>query len=89
MAYIRPRSGFQPCDTFFIEDDLRVQAEKQAKQEHDKLVARERQFALASQLSRITSAELRDEILQHMLNMDVSCIYVFLRLSFLYVEGLR
>jgi hypothetical protein len=77
MDYIRPRSGVQPCDTFFIEDDLRVQAEKQAKQEHDKLVARERQFALASQLSRITSAELRDEILQHMLKMDVSCIYGF------------
>lgn len=83
MDYTRPRSGFQPCDTFFIEDDIREQVEKQAKQEHDKLVARERQYALANQLSRVTSAELRDDILQHMLVMDVSCSDPFV----VYVEG--
>ncbi|KAJ5693122.1 hypothetical protein N7462_002545 [Penicillium macrosclerotiorum] len=70
MDYVRPRSGFQPCDTFFIEDDYRVRAEKQAKQEHDKLVARERQYAIADQLSRITSEELRDDVLSHMMEMD-------------------
>jgi thioredoxin-like negative regulator of GroEL len=51
-----------------------VQAEKQAKQEHDKLVARERQYAMANQISRITSAEFRDDVLQQMLEMDVSLI---------------
>ncbi|KAJ5684316.1 uncharacterized protein N7477_000661 [Penicillium maclennaniae] len=70
MDYIRPRSGFQPCDTFFVEDDYRVRAEKQAKQEHEKLVARERQYAIADQLSRLTSEELRDDVLSHMLEMD-------------------
>ncbi|KAJ5239449.1 hypothetical protein N7468_004068 [Penicillium chermesinum] len=70
MDYLRPRSGFQPCDTFFIEDDYRQRAEKQAKQEHDKLVARERQYAIADQLSRLTSDELRDDVLSHMLEMD-------------------
>ncbi|OOQ83036.1 G1/S-specific cyclin Cln1 [Penicillium brasilianum] len=70
MDYVRPRSGYQPCDTFFIEDDYRMQAEKQAKQEHDKLVARERQYAMANQLSRITCAEFRDDVLQQMLEMD-------------------
>ncbi|KAJ5888402.1 hypothetical protein N7495_008443 [Penicillium taxi] len=70
MDYIRPRSGYQPCDTFFIEDDYRLRAEKQAKDEHDKLVARERQHAIAAQLSKITSGELRDDILSHMLEMD-------------------
>lgn len=73
MDYIRPRSGFQPCETFFVEDDYRVRAEKQAKQEHEKLVARERQYAIADQLSRLTSEELRDDVLSHMLEMDVSC----------------
>lgn len=72
MDYLRPRSGFQPCDTFFIEDDFRMRAEKQAKQEHDKHVARERQYAIADQLSRLTSDELRDDVLNHMLAMDVS-----------------
>lgn len=73
MDYMRPRSGYQPCETFFVEDDFdHLRAEKQAKQEHEKLVARERQYAIAEQLSRITSEELRDDVLSHMLEMDVS-----------------
>jgi hypothetical protein len=73
MDYIRPRSGYQPCDTFFIEDDYhRMQAERQAKQEHHKAVSRERQYAMANQISRITCAEFRDDVLQQMLHMDVS-----------------
>jgi hypothetical protein len=72
MDYNRPRSAYQPCDTFFIEDDYRMQAEKQAKQEHDKLVNRERQHAMANQISRITTVEFRDDVLQQMLEMDVS-----------------
>jgi len=79
MDYLYPRSGFQPCETFFVEDDYRVRAEKQAKQEHEKLVARERQYAIADQLSRLASGELRDDVLSHMLEMDVS--YCFARLD--------
>lgn len=72
MDYLRPRSGFQPCETFFVEDDTRLRAERQAREEHDRLVARERQYAIADELSRLTSEELRDDVLDHMLNMDVS-----------------
>jgi hypothetical protein len=39
--------------------------------EHAKLVARERQYAMADELSRVTSEEYRDDILSHMLDMDV------------------
>ena len=79
MDCLRPRSGYQPCDTYFVEDDYRLQAEKQAKQEHDKLLARERQYAIADQLSKLTSEELRDDVLSHMLEMDVSdAILIFL-----------
>ncbi|KAJ5235373.1 uncharacterized protein N7469_004541 [Penicillium citrinum] len=71
MAFTRPRSNFQPCETFFVEDDYhRARADRQAKQEHDKLVARERQYVIADQLSRLTSEELRDDVLKHMLDMD-------------------
>ncbi|KAJ5386216.1 hypothetical protein N7509_008757 [Penicillium cosmopolitanum] len=71
MAFSRPRSSFQPCETFFVEDDYhRARADRQAQQEHDKLVARERQYAIADQLSRLTSEELRDDVLKHMLEMD-------------------
>lgn len=54
-----------------MEDDYhRARADRQAKQEHDKLVARERQYVIADQLSRLTSEELRDDVLKHMLDMD-------------------
>lgn len=76
MAFTRPRSNFQPCETFFVEDDYhRARADRQAKQEHDKLVARERQYVIADQLSRLTSEELRDDVLKHMLDMDVSTLF--------------
>lgn len=71
MDYHRPQSGFQPCDSFFVEDDYHVRAERQAKEEHEKLVARERQYAIADQLSRLASDELRDDVLSHMLRLDV------------------
>lgn len=42
--------------------------------EHAKLVARERQYAMADELSRVTSEEYRDDILSHMLDMDASTL---------------
>ncbi|KAJ5808137.1 hypothetical protein N7474_009406 [Penicillium riverlandense] len=70
----RPTSSFQPCETFFVEcDDYtlpQLTAKQQAEKEHTKLVARERQFAIADQLSKIASDELREDILSHMLEMD-------------------
>jgi hypothetical protein len=74
--------NYRPCSTFFVEDDYgmesRIRAERQAKQEHDKLLARERQYAMADELSRLTSDELRDDVLSHMLEMDVSFCLLFL-----------
>jgi len=74
MDYLRPRSGYQPCETFFVEDDTRLRAERQAREEHDRLVARERQYAIADELSRLTSEELRDDVLEHMLSMDAKTV---------------
>lgn len=75
MEYHR---NYRPCSTFFVEDDFgmesRARQERQAKQEHARLVARERQFAMADELSHLTSDELRDDILSHMLEMDVSSV---------------
>lgn len=58
--------------------EARVRQERQAKQEHEKLLARERQFAMADELSHLTSEEFRDDILSHMLEMDVSLACVLL-----------
>lgn len=72
----RPASGYQPCETFFVEcDDYSLpqpSAKEQAKREHAKLLARERQYAIADQLSKIASDEFREDVLSHMLEMDVS-----------------
>lgn len=72
MAYQqRPSSSFQPCETFFVEpaDDIPHRLDPK---EHARLVARERQYAMADELSRLTSEEYQDDILSHMLEMDVS-----------------
>ena len=76
MSYSR-RFGYQPCDSFFVEsyDDFPVP--QLSARDHAKLIARERQYAIAEELSKITSQELRDDILSHLLEMDVSLFVQF------------
>ena len=75
MAYQkRPTSSYQPCDTFFVESYDEFPAPRMDPKEHAKLMARERQYAMAEQLSKVTSDEFRDDVLAHMLDMDVGCL---------------
>ncbi|THC98907.1 hypothetical protein EYZ11_001620 [Aspergillus tanneri] len=75
MAYQkRPTSSYQPCDTFFVESYDDFPAPRMDPKEQAKLIARERQYAIADELSRVTSEELRDDILSHMLNMDATTL---------------
>lgn len=63
-------SRYGSCDSYFVEShdyDLRVDPQEQAK-----LVARERQLAIAEELSKQASLEYQDDILSHMEQMDVS-----------------
>lgn len=68
--------NYRPCPTFFVEEEYgmesRIRQERQAKQEHAKQMARERQYVMADELSNLTSEQLRDDVLSHMLEMDVS-----------------
>jgi hypothetical protein len=71
MAYQqRPTSSYQTCDSFFVETFDDFPAPRMDAKEHAKLIARERQYAIAEELSKIASDELRDDILSHMLEMD-------------------
>ncbi|KAG2419211.1 hypothetical protein HFD88_004006 [Aspergillus terreus] len=75
MAYHkRPTSSYQPCETFFVEsyDDFR--APRVDAKEHAKLIARERQYAIAEELSKVASDEFREDILSHMLDMDAETL---------------
>jgi hypothetical protein len=73
---------FPSCDSYFVESqdcDFRVDA-----QDHAKFVARERQLAMAEELSRLASHEYQEDILSHMEQMDVSCavhVYSLLELT--------
>ncbi|PWY91185.1 G1/S-specific cyclin [Aspergillus heteromorphus CBS 117.55] len=75
MAYQkRPTSSYQPCDTFFVESYDDFPAPRMDPKEHAKLIARERQYAIADELSKIASEEFRDDILAHMLDMDAATL---------------
>jgi hypothetical protein len=69
-AHSQHAPRYPPCDSYFVEShdsDYRIDA-----QEHAKFVARERQLAMAEELSRLASVEYQDDILSHMEQMDVS-----------------
>ncbi|EEH39513.2 hypothetical protein PAAG_08782 [Paracoccidioides lutzii Pb01] len=72
MAYQQhPSSSFQPCDTYFVEQyEPEYPAPRLGPREHAKVIARERQFAIADELSKQASDEYQDDILAHMLVMD-------------------
>lgn len=72
MAYERRYvPSYQPCDSFFVESYDDFPAPRLNPKEHAKFIARERQYAIADELSKVTSDELRDDILSHLLEMDV------------------
>ncbi|EEQ29678.1 G1/S-specific cyclin CLN1 [Microsporum canis CBS 113480] len=80
MAYQRCQTTtFQPCDSFFVETyDQEYAQPQQPQQSHPqlgpkeqaKLLARERQYAMADQMSRIATDEYQEDILSHMHMMD-------------------
>ncbi|KAE8378908.1 cyclin-like protein [Aspergillus bertholletiae] len=75
MAYHkRPTSSYQPCETFFVESYEDFPAPRMDPKEHAKMIARERQYAIADELSKVASDEFRDDILAHMLDMDASTL---------------
>lgn len=75
MAYQqqRPTTSYQPCDSYFVESyEPEYPAPRLGPKEHAKLIARERQYAIADELSKQVSDEYREDVLSHMLMMDVS-----------------
>ncbi|OJJ46953.1 hypothetical protein ASPZODRAFT_65685 [Penicilliopsis zonata CBS 506.65] len=75
MAYHqRPTSSYQPCDSFFVESYDNFPAPRMDAKEHARLIARERQYAIAEELSKVASDEFRDDILSHMLDMDFATV---------------
>ena len=66
----QPRYG--QCDTFFTEsEDDGIYAIRAEERERARAIGRMRQRALAEELSKATSAEYQEDILDPMENMEV------------------
>lgn len=80
MAYqSRPQ-----CDTYFVEShDDRARAFREDLRERERLMKRQTQLAIAQELSDLTSAEYREDILQHMEKMEVTSLDLLLNLHML------
>jgi len=67
------RPTYGRCDSFFIESESDVWYErKQVEREQARQLARVRQQSLAGELSRRTSEEYQDDILDQMEYMEAS-----------------
>ena len=67
-------SRYGHCDTFFTESDDDVFAARQESRDRARIFAKARQRAIAEDLSRLTSEEYVDDVLNHMEAMEVCAI---------------
>ncbi|KAI1906792.1 hypothetical protein LOZ53_005270 [Ophidiomyces ophidiicola] len=64
-------STFQACDSYFVETyDNDYRPARLCPKEHAKLVARERQYAMADEMSKAVREEYQEDIIGHMHMMD-------------------
>lgn len=78
MAYHpQPQSRYGHCDSYFVESHndgiFAIRAEARERQRQ---IARMQQRALAEELSRLTADEYQEDIMQHMMHMEVSLFNV-------------
>lgn len=65
--------SYAQCNTFFVEsDDHSIFAKHAEKRERVRAIARDRQRSLAEELSRMTSDEYGEDILELMEYMEVT-----------------
>lgn len=74
MAYQQaPFAGYGYCSTYFVENDNDgIYAQAAAERERQRAIAKVTQKGLAEELSRMTSEEYQEDILDHMERMEVS-----------------
>lgn len=65
------------CDSYFVEShDDRARAIRDEIREHENLVKKQTQLAIADDLSDLASHEYGAEVLQHMERMEVHSLYL-------------
>jgi hypothetical protein len=76
MAYQQqPQSRYGQCDSYFVESrDDGIYAMRAEARERHRAVSRMQQRAIAEELSRLTADEYQEDIMQHLIHMEVSGI---------------
>ena len=67
-------SRYGHCDSFFTESDDDLYAARAESRDRARVFAKARQRAIAEELSRLTSEEYVDDVLNHMEFMEVSAL---------------
>ncbi|KAI9725939.1 MAG: hypothetical protein M1828_002267 [Chrysothrix sp. TS-e1954] len=72
LTQYQVNSTYGHCDTYFIETEAEngLYAQRAAAREHTRVMNRERQYQLGDELSKVTSAQYQDDILEHMQRME-------------------
>jgi hypothetical protein len=74
MAYQQqqPQPRYGHCDSYWVEShDDGVYAMRAEARERHRAVSRMQQRAIAEELSRLTAEEYQEDVMQHMLHMEV------------------
>lgn len=65
---------YQPCETYFVEsqdDNTNEFAPRSDPRDYAKIIARQRQELMANELSRQACEDYLDDIMKHMIRMEV------------------
>lgn len=73
QQYTQPRYGH--CDSYFVEShEDGVYAMRAEARERHRAVSRMQQRAIAEELSRLTADEYQEDVMQHMMHMEVCTV---------------
>lgn len=74
MAYNQQsQSRYGQCDSYFVEShDDGIYAMRAEARERHRAVSKMQQRAIADELSKLTADEYQEDIMQHMIHMEVS-----------------
>jgi hypothetical protein len=72
MAYQQSQARYGQCDSYWVEShDDGVYAMRAEARERHRAVSRMQQRAIAEELSRLTADEYQEDVMQHMIHMEV------------------
>ena len=72
MEYQQAQSRYGHCESYFVEShDDGIFAMRAEARERQRAISRMQQRALAEELSRLTADEYQEDIMEHMIHMEV------------------